>query len=110
MSRESFTWTGYDGNQPAHRALQGFLALDVQYSSALADELHAKIQAYRQGRSKQLDGCGNGYEFECRPEGFYINCLYEGDPITPVIIEYDTVLQALLQWSQMCAKLERDAN
>jgi hypothetical protein len=111
MSQEErFTWRGYDENRPAHRTLQGFLVLDVQYSSAFADELCTAIQTYMQDNSKPFDGCGNGYEFECRPEGLFIDCLYEGDPLTPVIVEYDTVLQALCEWSEMCRKLETEAS
>lgn len=109
MNQETFTWQGYDNNSPAHQTLQGFLVLDVQYSSRYADELHAGIAAYRQGELPQFAGCGNGYEFECRPEGFFIDCLYEGDPLTPVIVEYDTVLQALSEWSQRCKTLEAQA-
>lgn len=110
MNQEFFTWRGYNENLPAHRTLQGFLAMDVQYSSRHADELHAGIQAFLQGKRKRFDGSGNGYEFECRPDGLFIDCLYEGDPLTPVIVEYNTVLQALAEWSQMCKELEARAS
>lgn len=110
MNQEIFTWRGYDASLPAHRTMQGFLVMDVQYSSRHADELIAGIEAYRQGKQNQFDGSGNGYEFECRPEGLFIDCLYEGDPLTPVIVEYSTVLQALIEWSQMCKKLEAEAS
>lgn len=106
MNQERFSWQGYDENLPSHRTLQGFLVLDVQYSSQYADELHTGIQAYLQNNSMTFNGSGNGYEFECRPEGLFINCLYDGDPLTPVIVEYETVLQALSEWSLMCKKLE----
>lgn len=110
MNQEIFTWRGYDENLPAHRTLQGFLVMDVQYSSRHADELHAGIQAYREGKRAQFDGSGNGYEFECRPEGLFIDCLYEGDPDTPVTVEYNTALQALTEWSKMCRELEAKAS
>lgn len=110
MNQETFTWRGYDENSPAHRTLQGFLVMDVQYSSRHADELRDEIQAYRDDKRKEFDGSGNGYEFECRPEGLFIDCLYEGDPLTPVTVEYSTVLQALTEWSQMCKKLEAEAS
>lgn len=107
MTQERFTWQGYDGNSPAHRTLQGFLVMDVQYSSASADEMYSKIKAYTQGVLAQFDGCGNGYEFECRPEGLYLDCLFAGDSLTPVTVEYASVLQALSEWSAMCRKLEK---
>ncbi|MBS0587222.1 hypothetical protein [Nitrosomonas sp.] len=110
MNQEIFTWRGYDENSAAHRTLQGFLVMDVQYSSQHADELHSGIQEYRNGKRKAFDGSGNGYEFECHPEGLFIDCLYEGDPLTPVTVEYDTVLRALTEWSEMCKELERKAS
>lgn len=109
MSPEPFQWAGYDANVPAHRVLLDFLVLDVQYSSRHADELHAAVQAWRQGAGEPLEGSGNGYEFECRPEGFWIDCLYEGDPLTPVLVDYATLLQALGEWSQHCQRLEAAA-
>lgn len=109
MAQETFTWQGYDEHSPAHQTMQGFLVLDVQYSSRYADELHAGIVAYRQGALPQFGGCGNGYEFACRPDGLHIDCLYEGDPLTPVTVEYDTALRALSEWSQWCKILEAQA-
>lgn len=105
MNNNDFTWAGFDQKNKAHQTLMGFLLLDVQYSSQYADELKADINAYRSGTRTSFDGSGNGYEFECLPEGFYINCLYEGDALTPVTIDYQTVEKALSEWGEYCRRL-----
>lgn len=102
MSIEIFTWPGYDDSDPGHRTLQGFLVLDVQYDPGYADEMLADIQAYRKGGRRVFEGSGNGYEFECHPEGFFIDCLYEGDELTPVTVDYPTVETALTEWARYC--------
>lgn len=110
MSEITFTWQGYDEKLAAHRALQDFLLLDVQYSSQHADELRAAIEEYSLGSRKEYEGSGNGYEFECQPDGLLIECLYEGDANTPVVIDYPTILQVLADWSVMCGELECGSN
>lgn len=109
MDQVDFHWSGYDANVPGHQVLLDYLVLDVQYSSRHADELLDGIRAYQRGGVEPLDGSGNGYEFECRPDGFWIDCLYEGDPLTPVLLDYATVLLALSEWSQYCRRLEAEA-
>ena len=99
---ETFSWPGYDDTDPAHRTLQGFLVLDVQYAPEHAERMLKDIQAYRQGKKQEFEGSGNGYEFECHPEGFFIDSLYEGDELTPVTVDYDTVETALQAWLQHC--------
>ncbi len=102
MSTELFTWPGYDDTDPGHRTLQGFLVMDVQYAPERAEEILADIQAYRNGEKEDFDGSGNGYEFECLPEGFFIDSLYEGDELTPVTVDYQTVETALSEWGRYC--------
>ncbi|MDH5178960.1 MAG: hypothetical protein OEZ39_07760 [Gammaproteobacteria bacterium] len=105
---EEFVWNGYEASNPAHRTLHGFLVLDVQYDAELAAEILTGIQAFRRGDNMEYEGSGNGYEFECRPEGFYIDCLYEGDDLTPVLIDYLTVETALGEWYAYCVQQDAD--
>jgi hypothetical protein len=102
MTGETFTWPGFDGADPGHRTLQGFLVLDVQYAPERSDEMLANVQAYRRGDRSVFEGSGNGYEFECRPEGFFLDSLYEGDELTPVTVDYKTVEIALSAWGRYC--------
>ena len=106
MPTNTFTWSNFDQTSPKHQALHGFLVLDVQYSSKHANEIRAGIKAYRSKQRNAFEGSGNGYEFECQPQGFYLNGLYEGDPLTPVTIDYPTTEQALSEWADYCQKLE----
>jgi hypothetical protein len=102
MPMETFAWPGYDDGDPGHRTLQGFLVIDVQYAPEHADAMLADIQAYRRGDRTAFEGSGNGYEFECRPEGLFIDALYEGDELTPVTVDYQTVETALTEWGRYC--------
>lgn len=103
MSQESFTWQGYDENDASHRTLQGFLVTDVQHSPRFAESLRNGIQDYLRGIHKEFNGSGNGYEFACNPEGFFIDSLYDGDPLTPTVVDYCVVIQALLEWTDYIA-------
>jgi hypothetical protein len=100
--KKKFSWSGYANDDPGHQTLQGFLALDVQNSSEYALELITDIQAYLNGEKEQCEGTGNGYAFACQPEGFFLDCLYEGDELTPVIVEYQVALEALKAWITYC--------
>lgn len=100
---DDFSWTGFDESNPAHLTLQGFLVLDVQDQPELAEEISNEIKSYRTGQTKSYEGSGNGYEFECRADGFYIACLYEDvDDLSPVTVDYETTLQALNEWQRHC--------
>ncbi len=98
-----FTWPGFDPESAAHKTLRSFLVLDIQGSEEFANEFGQGIDAYRNHQQTNYAGSGNGYEFACRPEGMYFDCLYDGDPLTPVVVDYATVLSALGAWRARCA-------
>ncbi|XOF33136.1 MAG: hypothetical protein ACL93V_14130 [Candidatus Electrothrix sp. YB6] len=102
--KKKFSWSGYTNNDPGHQTLHGFLTLDVQNSPEYALELITNIQAYLNDGKEQCEGTGNGYVFECQPEGLFLDCLYEGDELTPVIVDYQVVLEALKEWITYCQK------
>ena len=109
MNQERFTWQGYDEKNVSHRTLQGFLVTDVQYSPRHAENLRNGIQDYLRGINKEFNGSGNGYEFSCNPEGFFIDALYDGDPLTPTVVDYCVVIQALKEWTEYCDRLKAEA-
>ena len=102
MPTESFAWPGYDANDPAHQTLQGFLVLDIQYSPEYAQAFLAELRRYRRGETATHEGSGNGYYFECRPAGLYLECLYDGDRLTPVTVPYAVAEEALEGWAAYC--------
>ena len=104
MNTETFTWPNFNEKNPEHQTLHGFLVLDVQYSPQHAEEILAGIKAYRANKRSSFEGSGNGYEFECQVTGFYLDSLYEGDPLTPVTIDYATTELALREWANYCQK------
>ncbi len=98
-------WEDYDVNLPAHQVLNGFLALDVQYSEEHVVYLEAGINAFISGSKDSFEGIGNGYEFTCTAEGFEIECQYP-DPLTPICIDYATVLKGLSVWRDLCKSMQ----
>ena len=98
-----FTWPGFDPESAGHKTLRSFLVLDIQGSEAFANDFGQGINAYQNRQQTNYAGSGNGYEFACRPEGVYFDCLYDGDPLTPVVVDYVTVLTALGAWRAHCA-------
>jgi hypothetical protein len=95
-----FTWTGFDQESAGHKTLRSFLVLDIQGSEQFAREFVQGIKAYQNQQQANYGGSGNGYEFACRPEGVYFDCLYDGDSLTPVVVDYATVLTALAAWGE----------
>ena len=114
MTQAHFTWKGYDENDASHRILQGFLLTDVQYSPRHAENIRFGIQDYLRGIHKEFSGRGNGYLFSCNPEGFFIDSLLDGNPLTPTVLDYCEVIQALVEWTAHCDQLsiaaEQDVN
>jgi hypothetical protein len=98
-----FIWPGFDPASPGHKTLRSFLVLDIQASEEFAREFGQGIKAYQNRQQANYAGSGNGYEFACRSEGMYFDCLYDGDPLTPVVVDYATVLTALAAWCERTA-------
>lgn len=98
-----FTWPGFDPESAGHKTLKNFLVLDIQESEEFASEFGQGIRAYQSHQRTSYGGSGNGYEFACRPEGVYFDCLYDGDPLTPVVVDYLTVQTALAAWCERFA-------
>lgn len=98
-----FTWPGFDLENAGHKTLKSFLVLDIQESEEFASEFGQGITVYQNRQRASYAGSGNGYEFACRPEGVYFDCLYDGDSLTPVVVDYATVRTALEAWCQRCA-------
>ncbi len=98
-----FTWPGFDPQNPGHQTLRSFLVLDIQSSEAFASEFGQGIAAFQNGARASYAGAGNGYEFACHPEGMHFAGLYDADPLSPVVLDYATVLAALDAWCAHCA-------
>ncbi len=101
---EAFSWRGFDVKLAAHRLLQEYLVVDVQYSARHAREIREGIGDYRDGVREAFSEVGNGYELECMPGGVEIAPLYECDEIPPVVIDFDTVIGALREWEAFCER------
>ncbi|EJL6538966.1 TPA: hypothetical protein PMD70_003309 [Vibrio cholerae] len=91
---ENITWPKYKDGNLGHQVIKSLIATEVQRSKEQCTFFRVGIIEYLT-KNHDFSGSGNAYEFECRHDGFYIDCLYPNDSRTPVIVDYDDILSAL---------------
>ncbi len=102
MCDKAFTWQGHEQDNASHSMLHNFIVKGIQSSPMLAEHLRLAIQEFIIGMQKELDGCCNGYEFQCLPEGFRIDHPQSEGKTETTIVDYSMVVQALLEWTDHC--------
>ena len=102
MKYNPFTWRDFDGDNPAHIALQGFILFDIQQSSRHAEQFLGRLRAYQADKKFKFAGSCNVFSFECVESGLLLEPLYSGQRQEPCIIDYLLVEQVLREWSRLC--------
>ncbi|MGR5499121.1 hypothetical protein ACQKP3_00220 [Vibrio sp. DNB22_10_4] len=95
---EAFQWPDFDEANLSHCTLKDFFASDIQYSALIGKEILQGIRDYLSGERDSYDGGGNGYEFWCAQEGFYLQGIYSGGDEAEVCVSYPVVFAGLEAW------------
>ncbi len=100
MNNRSFTWPGYNADDPTHRLVTAYLTIDIQKSPEGVNELLEKIDAVHTGKLSEWERIGNAYCLRLSSDYAEIEEDFASEPGQSARIPLHVFTAAVLSWRQ----------